>query len=220
MTSLMTSPRVRARARTRAHLSFTLSSLLLFFSLCFSHFIRSCFSFFSPFDPSLCFSSLVIYPGHRCGATSPPLPAFSPFSTFSFSYPVAPIDRTLATLSLTGAGVRIVGGTDRLSLSLSIRDDDDDRWGRPTSGSILTACVYALVYRVLLLYTHPSRRPSRPLVRFGTMLKFCRKNRPSAGRDSFARSRTRTLDLLRHNRRLIMERDACGNSRLRERIHL
>lgn len=98
---------------------------------------------------------------------------------------------TVLSLTLShrrGCEKSSVGPNDWLSLSLSIRDDDDDRWGRPMSGSILTACVYALVYRVLLLlYTHPSRRPSRPFVLSGTMSKFCRKNRPSAAsRDSFS----------------------------------
>jgi len=159
--------RWRRRGCAQEFTFLSLSSLLLFFSLGFSHLIRSCFSLSLsslsiPFSPSLCFfvpSHIPRTPARR------DVTAITDFLSLLLSLSHTRLLRS-TVLSLTrshkrGCEKSSMGPTDRLSLSLSIQDNDDDRWGRPTSASILTACVYRVL---LLLYTHPSRRPPRLLV--------------------------------------------------------
>lgn len=146
-----------ARAQELTFLS--LSSLLLFFSLRFSHFIRSCFSLVSAFDP---FLSLAVFFVPRRIPWTPvrrDVTAITGFLSLLLSLSHTRLLRS-TVLSLTrshGRGCEKSSMGPTGSLFLFRRDNDDDWWGRPTSGSILTACVYALVYRVLLLLcTHPS----------------------------------------------------------------
>lgn len=103
----------RARARARVHLSFTFVSS---FSLRALYPVVG-FSF-SSLSPSLVFRPSSSYTLDT-GATSPPLPAFSPFYFLFSSYPVAPVDRILSlTRSHERGCEKWSVGTDRLSFFL------------------------------------------------------------------------------------------------------